>query len=139
MTTETVPIFKWIRFSRDSYEVSNKGDRRFSAFNAIMPDGRSLECHYQCDTKSYDVGGVNWKLGKGKPPNNNKTKDQLWEEYLALWRIWSQLNMDLMRELYFLAKERNCVLSDCFAATEINQAHALSTVLNELILNNAKR
>ena len=58
---------------------------------------------------------------------------------MNLWRVWAHNHMDLMRELYFLAKERNCILSDCFAATEINQAHALSTVLNELILNNAKR
>lgn len=48
--------FTWAR--RGGYEVSSKGDKRFSSFCAIMPDGRSLECHYQCDIKGYDVGGT---------------------------------------------------------------------------------
>lgn len=33
---------------RGGYEVSTKGDKRFSALNAIMPDGRSIEQVYQC-------------------------------------------------------------------------------------------
>lgn len=130
-------VFTWVR--RNAYEVSSVGDKRFSAFNAIMSDGRSIEQIYHCDIKGFDPGGTNWKLGKGKDPINDKTREQLWTEYLNLWRVWASDHLELMRELYFLAKERNCVLSDCFAATEINQAHALSTVLNELILNNAKR
>lgn len=58
-----------------SYEVSSKGDARFSAFNAIMPDQREL---YSCVIAN---GGV---------------------------------------------------LTDCFASTPINQAHALSVILNDL-------
>lgn len=124
-------IFTWVR--RNGYEVSSVGDKRFSAFNAIMSDGRSIEQIYHCDIKGYDPGGTNWRLGKGRPPANGKSREQLWSEYLMLWRIWAADNMDLMRELYFLAKEKNYVLSDCFAATDINQAHALATILNELI------
>lgn len=54
-------MFTWSR--RGGYEVSSKGDKRFSAFNAIMPDGRSIEEIYQCDCKHFDPGGTNWRLG----------------------------------------------------------------------------
>lgn len=40
-------VFTWVR--RGAYEVSSVGDKRFSAFNAIMPDGRSIEQIYHCD------------------------------------------------------------------------------------------
>jgi hypothetical protein len=126
--------FTWSRSG--GYQVSSQGDRRFSAFYAIMPDGRTLECHYQCDTKGFDPGGVNWKLGKGK---SSLRKDvNLLKEYVALWTIWASNNMALMRELYFLAKDKNYVLSDCFATTEVNQANALAIVLNDLIANSTK-
>lgn len=59
-----------------------KATAAFSAFNAIMPDGRSIEQHYQCDVKGYDPGGRNWRLGKGRPPLD--TSKDLWGEYLAL-------------------------------------------------------
>lgn len=42
-------MYTWKRYG--GYEVSSHGDKRFSAFNAIMSDGRSIECHYQCDVK----------------------------------------------------------------------------------------
>jgi len=38
-----------------------------------------------------------------------------------------------MRILYRNAKQNGCILTDCFATTEVNQANALSIVLNELI------
>jgi hypothetical protein len=123
--------FTWSRFG--GYEVSSKGDPRFSAFNAIMPDGRSLECHYQCDVKQYDVGGTNWRLGKGKPPLDKEV--DLLAAYIQLWRIWAQGNLPLMRELYSAAKESR-ILSDRFATTPVNQAHALSMILNELVNSN---
>lgn len=125
-------MFTWQR--RGGYEVSSMGDRRFSAFNAIMPDGRSIECHYQCCIKGYDPGGTNWRLGKGKPGLDPSV--DLWQQYLNLWRIWSNNNLPLMRELYFLSKDKKCILSDCFSSTLVNQAHALSEILNELIKNN---
>ena len=128
-------MFTWQR--RGGYEVSTKGDKRFSAFNAILPDGRNIECHYQCCIKGYDPGGTNWRLGKGKPGLNSSI--DLWKEYLNLWRIWANNNLPLMRELYFLSKDKNFILSDCFASTPINQAHALSEILNELIKNNKQK
>ena len=117
-------MFTWQR--RGGYEVSTKGDKRFSAFNAIMPDGRSIEVIYQTQIKGYST----WRAGKGKPPLDPTVN--LWEEYLNLWRVWANNNLPLMRELYFAASKQNFILSDCFASTPVNQAHALSEILNEL-------
>lgn len=123
---------------KGGYEVSSKGDHRFSAFNARFPSeyfgGRTIEEIYQCDIKGTDPGGVNWRLGKGKPPKNPNT--DLWKEYLNLWLLWSHLNIGLMRELYTNVSfpENNFVLSDMFSSTEINQAHALAECLNELLM-----
>lgn len=120
------PVYEFRR--RGGYECSSKGDKRFSAFNAIMPDGRSIEQHYQCDVKGYDVGGTNWRLGKGKPPLDiNK---DLETEYLKLWIVWSKNNKHLIEELKQKAREHNNILSDMFASSMVNQAHALSVILN---------
>ena len=119
--------YTWKR--RGGYEVSSVGDKRFSAFYARMPDGRSIECHYQCDVKGYDPGGTNWRLGKGKPPLNPRTN--LWKEYYALWKTWAKLHPELIEDLREKAKTKDCVLSDCFGSSEVNQAHALCDILNE--------
>ena len=50
-------MYTWSR--RGGYECSSKGDKRFSAFTARLPDGRTIEEHYQCDIKSYEPGGTN--------------------------------------------------------------------------------
>lgn len=122
--------------SRGGYECSSKGDKRFSAFNAMMPDGRSIEHWYQCDIKGYDLGGTNWRLGKGKPPRFPYPSDHLWQMYLNLWRIWTIHNGGLVYKLKDLAAQHGNVLTDCFASTEINQARALATILNEWVLPN---
>lgn len=120
------PKIKWARFG--GYECSSKGDSRFSAFFTRMPDGRTIEQHYQCDVKGYDVGGTNWRLGKGKPPKDPST--DLWTAYLNLWVVWASNNIGQMMELRQLAAQHGNVLSDRFASTPINQAHALATILN---------
>lgn len=109
------------------YECSSKGDARFSAFRARMPDGRSIEEHYQCDVKGYQPGGTNWRLGKGKPP---RVLRDTWPEYLALWQVWAQTNQALLDELATAARAHNNVLSDMFASSPINQARALAEILN---------
>lgn len=119
--------FQWSKF--DGYECSTKGDKRFSALCATMPDGRTIEQHYQCDVKGYDPGGTNWKLGKGKPPIR---ECDFWEEYLALWKVWAEDNKPALRELWVEGRAKCMVLSDMFATTSVNQAHALSVILNEL-------
>ncbi len=117
----------WAR--RGGYECSSKGDARFSAFRAVMPDGRSIEQHYQCDVKGYDLGGTNWRLGKGKPPLD-RTKD-MWAEYLKLWQVWAESHQILLSELREHAEAHNNTLTDMFASTPINQAHALAEILNQ--------
>ena len=119
-----------IRFGRTGgYEVSSKGDKRFSAFYARLYDGRSIEQHYQCDVKGYDPGGTDWRRGKGMPPlDPNKN---MWTEYLALWRQWAVMNPALMEELRDAAATHGNRLCDRFATTPVNQAAALAWLLNE--------
>ena len=114
---------------RGGYECSSKGDKRFSALFAVMPDGRTIEQHYQCDVKGYQPGGRDWKLGKGKQPID--TNKDLWAEYLALWEQWALAHTTLMDELAAGAILKNRVLSDMFATTPVNQARALTTLLNK--------
>jgi len=123
------PMFKW---SRDyGYEVSTRGDSRFSAFVAKMPDGRTIEEWYQCDIKAYDPGGRAWRLGKGKPSLIVYPEDHLWQMYLSLWRLWTIRNLLLVDELIGSVTAQNHTLRDRFATSPINQAHALATILNE--------
>ena len=119
-------MFKWARKANPGYEVSSKGDSRFSAFYAILPNGNSIEYEYMTQVKGYS----SIKEGKGKLPLD-PTKD-LWAEYLNLWRIWAGENIALMRELYRAAVANNYTLTDMFATSPNNQARALATILNEL-------
>lgn len=112
------------------YECSSKGDKRFSALFAVMPDGRTIEQHYQCDVKGYQPGGTNWRLGKGKPPMD-PTKD-MWVEYLALWQEWAKHNPGLIAYLAENVAKWDYQLKDTFASTPVNQARALATILNSL-------
>jgi len=121
------PRIKWARFG--GYECSTAGDNRFSAVTARMPDGRTIEQHYQCDIKGYDPGGRNWRLGKGNPPLD--TSKDLWQEYLELWRVWCRSHNQALRLLRVHAAKHDNTLSDRFATTNINQARALATILNE--------
>jgi hypothetical protein len=106
-----------------NYEVSSKGDKRFSAFYAILPDGRSIEHHYQCDVKGYCPGGRNWKLGKGKPPLD-KSVDTV-RKYRALWWKYLKANPDLAD--FIKEKLANgAKLTDSFAKGAINQADAIT-------------
>lgn len=118
-------MYKWDRYN--GYEVSTKGDKRFSALVAKLPDGRSIEEHYQCDIKGYQPGGTNWRLGKGKPPLK---EIDIWSSYLALWVIWAVMNPNLIEELRNQADKHNKTLCDRFASSDINQARALACILN---------
>ena len=73
--------FTWARRAENSYEVSSKGDTRFSALNAKLKDGRTIEEAYQLDVKGYRAQGDNWRLGKGKAPLTSMTKEQTWQAY----------------------------------------------------------
>lgn len=129
MTTTT--HITWTRVHNGGYEVSSKGDVRFSAFYARLADGRTIEQHYQCDVKGYQPGGTDWKLGKGRPPLD--TSIDLYAAYLDLWKQWARVNIPLMRELWQKARDHGFMLTDRFAKTDVNQARALADILNILV------
>jgi hypothetical protein len=119
----------WARTAANGYEVSSKGNSAFSAFNAKLADGRTIEEAYQLDVKGYrEKGGKTWRDGKGKPPINGKTHQQLWNEYLGLWEQWAKENPQQIEKLRELSAGK--VLTDMFATTPVNQAHALSVILD---------
>lgn len=121
-------VVRWARYSNTGYEVSSAGDQRFSALFAEMPDGRTIEMHYQCDVKGFNPGGTNWRAYKGKagslPPRGRLSG------IMALWREWSLLHPELIDELDREASAHDDVLTDRFARSDINQAHALAVILN---------
>lgn len=123
-------ILKW---GGVGYECSTKGDKRFSAMCATMPDGRTIEMWYQCDVKGYQPGGKDWRLGKGKPPLIGFTKEQLFTLYVSIWRLWAVRNGVLVQELAQIAREKHAgYLTDMFAKTNpVNQANALVHIIND--------
>ena len=125
MKETSMTTFKYSKHT--GYECSSKGDTRFSAYYAMMPDGQSIEYHYQVKIKGYPT----IKEGKGNPPLINITTDGLYERYLDLWRQWATLHPQEIEDLRFHASQCGYVLRDSFATTHINQARALAMILNE--------
>jgi hypothetical protein len=121
-------MWTYNRFSPRGYEVSSAGDHRFSALNARLADGRTIEEAYQLDVKGYRCKGNDWRLGKGKPPLN--PVENLYREYCMLWVQWAKENPALIRELARLAAGKT--LTDKYASTPISQARALADILNAL-------
>jgi len=111
--------------TKPAYEVSSKGDKRFSALNAKLADGRTIEEHYQVDYKGYN----SIKAGKGKPPRNNDTPEQSYQAYKALWRQYFDENPDQFETIKEIASTHE--LKDSFAKTDINQARAITDIINE--------
>ncbi|WP_199028440.1 KH domain-containing protein [Ralstonia sp. ASV6] len=124
--------FAWSRYpfaGVEGYEISSAGDKRFSALNARLADGRTIEEAYQLDVKGYRVQGNHWRLGKGKSPLQPMTQDEIWKAYAGLWRQWADENPTLMAELRQAVAGK--VLTDKFAATPVSQARALAEILTE--------
>lgn len=121
-------MFTYSRYpikGKTNYEVSSKGDKRFSALYARLQDGRTIEEAYQLDVKGYRKFGNNWKLGKGKKPLDLNT--DTWSEYKNLWKIYLDENPNLRD--YLLSKS-SLNFTDMFASTSISQARALAEILN---------
>jgi hypothetical protein len=162
ITQQKLQPFSWSKESPNGYEVSSKADtslgKRFSAMNARLNDGRSIEEVYQLDIKgyrsdvekmladgekiyvkngkSYDMTSTRnwWVYGKGKPAKDIKlSREGLYKMYLELWRTFAKQNLHLISELLVAANGK--VLTDYFATTEVNQARALSDILNEVVEN----
>lgn len=66
---------------------------------AIMPDGRTLEEHYQCDVKGYPTCIV----GSHRPSLRDV---DLEAEYLNLWHIWAANNPEILSDLIKAALEK---------------------------------
>ena len=129
-------VTSWARYPTagvPNIEVSTKGDafgKQFSALNATLNDGRTIEEAYQVGIK----GHASIAAGKGKPPLNSLTKEETWQAYKNLWRDFFDENPELYEELK--EKARGKVLTDQFASTFVSQARAISEILNEhYILN----
>jgi len=110
------------------FEVSTKGDnlgKQFSALNAKLKDGRTIELAYQ-QAKGYKT----IKEGKGKEaidPNFD-----YYGEYKKLWKQWAKENPSKIKELKDYLDENNItVLRDRFATTENRQDKVLAEILNE--------
>lgn len=127
--TNTTEAVRWARFAKGGYEVSSKGDARFSAIHATLSNGKTIEETYQLDIKGYRSMGNDWWLGKGKPPLVSMSREALYQEYLKLWKQWAEEHPELIHEL--MQKTGNKVLTDQFAATDISQARALADILAE--------
>lgn len=125
------------REGKGGYEVSTKGDRRFSALVARLSDGYTIEEHYQLRVKGHGTLGIDhWKKGKGKPPRIRFDKDDLYRAYFGLWEQWALENPALIEELKRHADRHNKTLSDCFShGRPVNQARALSEILERGALN----
>ncbi|ABY63294.1 hypothetical protein ST201phi2-1p143 [Pseudomonas phage 201phi2-1] len=120
-------MYTWKRY--DGYECSSKGDTRFSALFAQLPDGRTIEEAWQLDCKGYRIHTNNWRDAKGKPPLEGF--NPTYAAYKELWATWAKANPELMRELATVSALRDHCLSDMFASTNISQARALAELLNE--------
>lgn len=143
--------FKWARTAENGYEVSTRGDKRFSALVATFKKGTVID--------GVDVGGrtiedvyqsVIKKSRKGQAPSKEsrlyneslKTKEEredfsYTEGYLPLWQEWARQNPELIEELR--EKVKGKVLTDQFANTRVSQARALAEILNSTINNSAPK
>jgi hypothetical protein len=112
----------WSNQEGAGYEVSSRGDRRFSALYARLPDGRLIE-----DAWGQAKGYADGRSAKGKPALSPEF--DYWGEYKGLWRQWAEANPRLMADL--AAASQGQPLVDRFAVTDNNQARALAELLSE--------
>lgn len=136
--------FEYARNSkgRPNYEVSSRGDKRFSAMTATFApgttlfghdvSGRTIESVYQHGVKQGDwVTNNNSKTGVPKDETiitGNTEDDSYRQGYLPLWQEWAKQNPQLIEELRQKAQGR--VITDMFASTAVSQARALADILN---------
>ena len=107
----------------EGFEVSTKGDnfgKQFSALNARLKDGRTIEEAYQ------QAKGT----GKGQPAKDPNF--DYYGTYKSLWQQWAKENPGKIKELKdYLDKNNITTLRDRFATTENRQDRALAEILNE--------
>ena len=109
-------------------ECSTRGDKRFSAFYAIV-NGKTIEDQYQ-SAKVFDDGstGLHWKEAKGRKAANATQCAILYEN---LWRQYISEHSQLLDVL-----KRATGLSDMFAKKgSVNQAQVLWKIRKEQMIN----
>jgi hypothetical protein len=109
-------------------ECSTRGDKRFSAFCAIV-NGKSIEEQYQA-AKVFDDGstGLHWKEAKGRKAVNATECTILYEK---LWRQYIAEHPELLDVI-----KKVSGLSDIFAKKgSVNQAYILWKIRNEQMIN----
>jgi hypothetical protein len=134
-----------------TYEVSTQGDARFSALNATLSDGMTIEEKYNMEVKGYvsEVGELEYAKAmkmkprarydilvrpfKGKDPINGKAPDQVLREYDQLWEQWATENPDLIDELAKASEGKK--LTDKFATKPDRPSQARS--LEKILANRA--
>ena len=137
--------YSWAVQSNNSYEVSRRGDSRFSALNARFKpgtiifghdvSGRTIESVYQNGVKQGNwATDSNAKTGAPRSKEiikGNTSEDSYREGYLPLWKEWAKQNPSLIEELSIKAAGKT--LTDMFVSknTTVSQARALSEILNE--------
>ncbi len=107
-------------------ECSTRGDKRFSAFCAMV-NGKSIEEQYQA-AKIFEDGstGLSWKNAKGRKAVNAEECSLLYER---LWRKYISENPELLQVL----KDASG-LCDIFAQRgNNNQAEVLWRIRNEAL------
>lgn len=147
-SNKPVQVTNWARYSNDGYEVSTKGDSRFSALNAefkqgtiidgVDVSGMTIEAVYQSVIKKSRKGqppAKSSKLFKPELKTKQEQEDFSYNEgYLPLWQEWAKQNPELIEELR--EKSKGKVLTDRFANTRVSQARALSDILQQTVHTN---
>lgn len=147
-SNKPVQVTNWARYSNNGYEVSTKGDSRFSALNAkfkqgtiidgIDVSGMTIEAVYQSVIKKSKKGqppARSSKLFKPELKTKQEQEDFSYNEgYLPLWQEWAKQNTELIEELR--EKSKGKVLTDRFANTRVSQARALSDILQQTVHTN---
>ena len=123
MLSDVVEVGKYNYSKTEGFEVSTRGDnfgKQFSALNARLKDGRTIEEAYQ------EAKGT----GKGQPAKDPNF--DYYGTYKNLWQQWAKENPGKIKELKdYLDKNNITTLRDRFATTENRQDRALSEILNE--------
>lgn len=122
MALTTIISKEWAKNHPNGYEVSSRGDKRFSALTARLKSGKTIE-----ESWAAAKGYPSIRAAKGKPAKDPNF--DYWKVYLGLWRKWAAENPRGIEELERVSRGK--VLTDQFAKTGNNQARALATIINE--------
>lgn len=125
-------MYTWSRYKKgqNDYECSSVGDKRLSALFAKLKDGRIIEDIYQLDIKGNGQATTGFSKSCCGKRQSKMPREYLWQNYLLLWKQYLDENPDLVLELL---QDRTRNFTDCFAKSDISQARAIATILNQMI------